>query len=81
MPKTTTTPSPAEIAALVVEKAAREGRRVIDGAEYRRPDNAIMIKCGPLWLAIDTKSIVELSSVPPDDLDQISLSSGGQRSN
>jgi hypothetical protein len=76
MPKSTT-PSPAEIAARVVDRASKEGRRVIDGAEYYRPDNALVIKCGPLWLSIDTRSVGELSGIPPDDLAGISLSPGG----
>jgi hypothetical protein len=76
MPKSTT-PSPAEVAAVVIEKASKEGRRVIDGAEYHRPGNSLIIKCGPLWLSIDANAIRELSGILPDDLAQISLSPGG----
>src|SRR5882724_9923483 len=76
MPKSTT-PSPAEIAAVVIERASKEGRQVIDGAEYHRPGNSLIIKCGPLWLSIDANAIRELSGILPDDLAQISLSPGG----
>lgn len=76
MPKSTT-PSPAEIAAVVIERAAKEGRRVVDAAEYHRPGNSLVIKCGPLWLSIHASAIGELAGILPDDLAQISLSPGG----
>ena len=76
MPKSTT-PSPAEIAAVVIERAAKEGRRVVDAAEYHRSGNSLVIKCGPLWLSIDASAISELAGILPDDLAQVSLSPGG----
>lgn len=67
----------AQVAAQIIEKASKEGRRVIDEADYDRKRNAIVVKCGPLWLCIDVSLVQELSGVSPDDLNDITLSPGG----
>ncbi len=72
-----TAQSAAEIAAQIIENASKEGRRIIDGADYNRASHALVVRCGPLSLAIDIKSIPELAGVSPDDLSDVALSPGG----
>jgi len=78
MPRTArATPHPAEVAARIIESASKEGRRVIDGADYVLSANALVIKCGPLSLSIDVGLIPEFSGISPDDLNGLTLSAGG----
>jgi hypothetical protein len=76
MPRSAT-PHPAEVAARIIERASKEGQRIVDGADYLQSANVLVIKCGPLWLSIDVTLIRELSGISPEDLTELTLSAGG----